>query len=147
MVFLETALGLGSHKHHAYVEAIPVPQSRSSRAPGMFRKAIDEAESEWSTHASKRCIDTRAKGLRGSIPANFPYFHVEFGLAAGFVHVVDDEAKFPRTLGRDVLVGLLDLPPEEMHRRQRPMRPEEQARAVAAFSKKWEPHDWTRALD
>ena len=26
-------------------------------------------------------IDTRAKGLRGSIPPNFPYFHVEFGLS------------------------------------------------------------------
>ena len=44
-------------------------------------QGIDDAESEWSQHHAKRMIDTRAKGLRGSIPPNFPYFHVEFGLA------------------------------------------------------------------
>ena len=43
-------------------------------------QGIDDAESEWSQHHAKRLIDTRAKGLRGSIPPNFPYFHVEFGL-------------------------------------------------------------------
>ena len=44
-------------------------------------QGIDDAESEWSQHHAKRMIDTRAKGLRGSIPPNFPYFHVEFGLS------------------------------------------------------------------
>ena len=47
-------------------------------------KGIDDAESEWSQHHAKRLIDTRAKGLRGSIPPNFPYFHVEFGLTGAF---------------------------------------------------------------
>lgn len=45
------------------------------------RQGIDDAESEWSQHHAKRMIDTRDKGLRGSIPPNFPYFHVEFGLS------------------------------------------------------------------
>lgn len=44
-------------------------------------QGIDDAESEWSQHHAKRMIDTRAKGLRGCIPPNFPYFHVEFGLS------------------------------------------------------------------
>ena len=48
---------------------------------------------------------TRPQGLRGSIPPNFPYLHVEFGLGDGFVHVIDDERKFDRGLARSVLIG------------------------------------------
>lgn len=51
------------------------------RGAGCGRQAVDDAESEWSQHHAKRYIDTRAKGLQGSIPPNFAYFHVEFGLA------------------------------------------------------------------
>lgn len=56
------------------------------------------------------------QGLRGSIPANFPYFHVEFNLTKGFVHVIDDETKFDPQFGRSIMIGLLDLPAEDMHR-------------------------------
>ena len=56
------------------------------------------------------------QGLRGSIPANFPYFHVEFNLTKGFVHVIDDETKFDPHFGRSIMIGLLDLPAEDMHR-------------------------------
>ena len=70
----------------------------------LSRQGIDDAESEWSQHHSKRLIDTRAKGLRGSIPPNFPYFHIEFGLtgASRFRFAPEptdvmrhDEAHFP----------------------------------------------------
>ena len=53
------------------------------------------------------------QGLRGSIPANFPCFHVEFNLTKGFVHVIDDEAKFSQ-FGRGIMIGLLDLPAEDI---------------------------------
>lgn len=56
------------------------------------------------------------QGLRGCIPPNFPYFAVEMGLSSGHVHVIDDEAAFPDGFGRGVLIGLLQLPPEDMHR-------------------------------
>ena len=45
------------------------------------------------------------QGLRGSIPPNFPYLHVEFGISDGFVHVIDDEQKFDRNLARNVMIG------------------------------------------
>ena len=57
------------------------------------------------------------QGLRSCIPANFPYFAVEIGLSSGHVHVIDDEASFPDDFGRGVLVGLLQLPAEQMHKR------------------------------
>ncbi|KAK0576484.1 hypothetical protein LWI29_018224 [Acer saccharum] len=44
-----------------------------------------------------------AKRLRGSIPKDFPYFHVEFGLDKGFVHVIDDEKQFKSSFGLDVI--------------------------------------------
>ncbi len=60
------------------------------------------------------------QGLRGSVPANFPYFHVEFNLTKGFVHVIDDESKFDPQFGRSIMIGLLDLPAEDMHRQELP---------------------------
>ena len=81
------------------------PGSEIDPSPALGPGPLFFPQSEWSTHAAKRCIDTAPpKGLRGAIPPNFPYFHVEFGLAAGFVHVIDDEAKWPRQFARDVLV-------------------------------------------
>ena len=56
------------------------------------------------------------QGLRGSIPPNFPYFHVEINLTRGFVHVIDDETQFDANFGRSILIGLLGLPQESMHR-------------------------------
>ena len=57
------------------------------------------------------------QGLRSSIPPNFPYFAVEIGLSSGHVHVIDDEDSFADDFGRGVLVGLLQLPAELMHKR------------------------------
>ncbi|WIA29191.1 hypothetical protein OEZ86_011702 [Tetradesmus obliquus] len=147
VLFLETATGLGSHRNHALLEAIPMPPDAFSKAPMYFKKALQEAESEWAQHAAKAVIDTKAKGLRGSIPPNFPYLYVQFGYANGFVHVIDDEAKFDKQLGRQVVVGLLRLPPEVMHRRQRADAPSVQAGMAAAFRKQFAPYDWTKALE
>ena len=44
VVFIESAMGLAAQRGHAHVEAIPVPRALAGRAPGMFKKAIDEAE-------------------------------------------------------------------------------------------------------
>ena len=94
----------------------------AERAPMYFKKAIDEAESEWSTHDSKKCISTAPpKGLRGAVPPNFPYFHVEFNMAGGFVHVIDDDDKWRVDFGRDVLIGLLDLPENTTRAKKRPL--------------------------
>ncbi|CAL5395317.1 unnamed protein product [Camellia sinensis] len=81
--------------------------------------AIDEAEDEWSQHNSKKLIDTSEKGLRGSIPKDFPYFHVEFGLNKGFVHVMDDEKQFKSNFGLNVIRGMLRLAEEDMYGRRK----------------------------
>lgn len=111
-----------------------------------FKKAIDDATSEWSQHASKRIIDTSSKGLRAAIPPNFPYLFVEFGLTRSFVHVIDDASSFDPEMGRGVLVGLLGLPEEDMHRKARQESAALQEQWATEFRKQFDPYDWTKQL-
>ncbi|PIA31458.1 hypothetical protein AQUCO_04900036v1 [Aquilegia coerulea] len=147
VVFLETVVGLSQQRRHCLVECVPLPRELAREAPLYFKKAIDEAEEEWSQHNSKKLTDTSTKGLRGSIPKNFPYFHVEFGLDKGFVHVIDDEKQFNTNLGLNVIRGMLELPEEDMYRRRKHESVEAQKKAVVSFAQEWEPFDWTKALD
>ncbi|XP_047171883.1 CWF19-like protein 2 isoform X1 [Vigna umbellata] len=146
VVFLETVMGLAQQRRHCMVECIPLPQDIAKEAPLYFKKAIDEAEDEWSQHNAKKLIDTSQKGLRNSIPKHFPYFHVEFGLNKGFVHVIDDEKQFNGSLGLNVLRGMLQLAEEDMYRRRRYEAVEVQKQLVASFSKEWDHFDWTKQL-
>ncbi|GMY24463.1 CWF19-like protein 2 isoform X2 [Fagus crenata] len=146
VVFLETVMGLAQQRRHCLIECIPLPQDIAKEAPLYFKKAIDEAEDEWSQHNAKKLIDTSEKGLRCSIPKNFPYFHVEFGLRKGFVHVIDDETQFKSSFGLNVIRGMLQLPEEDMHRRRRYDSVEVQRDAVKTFVQDWEPFDWTKQL-
>lgn len=147
LVFLETVMGLVQQRRHCLIECLPLPREIANEAPLYFKKAIDEAEDEWSQHNAKKLIDTSVKGLRASIPKDFPYFHVEFGLKRGFVHVIDDEKDFKSSLGLDVIRGMMRLPEEDMHRRRRSESADTQKRAVASFVQDWEPFDWTKQLD
>ncbi|KAH9764547.1 hypothetical protein KPL70_001575 [Citrus sinensis] len=147
LVFLETVMGLGQQRRHCLIECIPLPQKIAKQAPVYFKKAIDEAEDEWSQHNAKKLIDTSVKGLRGSIPKDFPYFHVEFGLNKGFVHVIDDETQFESSFELNVIRGMLCLPEEDMYRRRRHESVETQKQAVATFARDWEPFDWTKQLE
>uniref|UniRef100_A0A9I9D975 CWF19-like protein 2 n=1 Tax=Cucumis melo TaxID=3656 RepID=A0A9I9D975_CUCME len=146
VVFLETVVGLAKQRRHCMIECIPLPQGIAKEAPLYFKKAIDEVEEEWSQHNAKKLIDTSEKGLRGSIPENFPYFHVEFGLNKGFVHVIDDENNFKTGFGLNVIRGMLQLAEEDMHRRRRYESVEVQKHAMTNFLKDWEPYDWTKQL-
>ena len=137
--------GAGGSSSHGFIECVPIPSRVSANAPMYFKKAIDESESEWSTHAGKRCLSTAPpKGLRQSIPESFPYFHVEFNMRGGFAHVVDDETRWNRDFGRDVLVGLLGLQTENA--KKRALAPAVLKREMDAFLDAWEPVDWTKQL-
>ncbi|GJM93479.1 hypothetical protein PR202_ga10039 [Eleusine coracana subsp. coracana] len=148
VVFMETVVSLARQRRHCMIECIPVPCEVSNNAPMYLKKAIDEAEEEWSQHEMKKIITTNAsRNLRQVIPENFAYFHVEFGLDRGFVHVIGDENKFNAGFGLNVIRGMLRLPEEDMHRRRRHESMDKQKQAVASFMKDWEPFDWTKQLD
>lgn len=147
VIFLETVMGLAQQRRHCLIECIPLPRDIAKAAPLYFKKAIDEAEDEWSQHNAKKLIDTSDKGLRSSIPKHFPYFHVEFGLKSGFAHVIDDETQFESSFGLNVVRGMLRTQDEDMYRRRRYELIEVHRQAVAAFARDWERFDWTRQLD
>ncbi|KAK9802677.1 hypothetical protein WJX73_004828 [Symbiochloris irregularis] len=147
IVFMETAKDVGGLRSHAVIEAVPLPAKAFAKAPLYFKKAVDDSSQEWSQHHAKRLIDTRSKGLRGSIPPNFAYFHVEFGMSAGYVHILDDEQTFDSSFGRNILIGLLDLPPEDMHRRGREQPPAVLQKRAAEFAAAFAPYDWTLQLE
>jgi hypothetical protein len=101
-----------------------------------------------SSISTTRRSERGPQGLRGSIPPSFPYFALERGLAAGHVHVIDDEADFPRGFGRGILVGLLGLPPEAAHQTLRaPGRAGPTGAQAAEFRKQFQPFDWTAQLE
>lgn len=94
----------------------------------------------------KRVIPTSGN-LRQVIPENFAYFHVEFGLDKGFVHVIDKDSNFESGFGLNVVRGLLRLPEEDMYRRRRHESTDKQQQAVARFAQDWQRFDWTRELE
>ncbi|KAL9687762.1 hypothetical protein QQ045_032169 [Rhodiola kirilowii] len=147
VVFIETVMGLAQRRRHCLVECIPLPQDIARQAPLYFKKAIDEAEDEWSQHNAKKLIDTSKKGLRGSIPKDFPYFYVEFGLDKGFVHVIDDEKQFNANIGLNVIRGMLQLADEDMYRRRRHESVDAQKKAKLSFMQDWQTFDWTKQLE
>ncbi|KAL4179267.1 hypothetical protein AMTRI_Chr13g119230 [Amborella trichopoda] len=103
VIFIGTAMGLSQQRHHCL--------------------AIDEAEEEWSQHNAKKLIDMSVKGLHGSIPKYFPYFHVDL--------------QFKRNMGLNVVRGMLELPEEDMYRRRQHDSVETQRQAVSRFAREW----------
>eukprot|EP00747_Dinoflagellata_sp_TGD_P069023 gnl/TRDRNA2_/TRDRNA2_155956_c1_seq1.p1 gnl/TRDRNA2_/TRDRNA2_155956_c1~~gnl/TRDRNA2_/TRDRNA2_155956_c1_seq1.p1 ORF type:complete len:499 (+),score=83.51 gnl/TRDRNA2_/TRDRNA2_155956_c1_seq1:123-1499(+) len=141
-VFMETAMHL-DRAERCLVECIPVPQEMLDSCPAYFKQSFDQGESEFhSQHHAKRMIDTSKRGLRGSVPENFPYFHVEFGLDRGFVHVIDNEVTWSRSFGHDTVAAVLGV---DVHFRGRPSL-EQQRSAAEQLRKEYKPHDWTHML-
>jgi hypothetical protein len=54
-----------------------------------LQKAIEEHGSEWAQN--RKLLDLSKKDIRHSVPKGFPYFAVDFGLQAGYAHVIEDE--------------------------------------------------------
>jgi len=67
--------------------------------------------------------------------------------AAGYVHVIDDETKWDTAFGRNIMIGLMGRPAEDMHRGAKADSVGVQMQAVAEFSKKFEAYDWTKQLE
>jgi len=145
-IFFETALKVQDSRSHAVVECLPLPKDAAAKAPMYFKKAIDDATSDWSQHSAKRFIETESRNLQRKIPPNFPYFHVEFGLASGFVHVIDDPDEFDPLFARRVIIGLLRLPEESMHQKSSREGEGVQRQWVSDFSKQFSEFDWTSQL-
>eukprot|EP00126_Sphaerothecum_destruens_P005103 Sdes_comp18563_c0_seq2m8662 len=95
-VFFEN-MGSNSRNGHTFVICVPIPAGVGDYAPLHFKKAILESGSEWCQN--KKLVKTPSSGIRGYVPKEMPYFHVEFATLEGFAHVVDDPNRFSRHFG------------------------------------------------
>ncbi len=142
VVFTESYMS-ANKRTHAYLECIPLPREQGDLAPMYFKKAIMESDEEWSIN--KKLLDTKRKGVRGSLPIGLPYFFVEFGLDGGFAHIIEDQDSFPSYFAKEVIGGMMDLEPRLW------LKPpldsfETQKRKVLKLSEWWKPYDWTQKL-
>ena len=63
------------------------------------------------------------------------------------MHVIDDEAEWDTAFGRNIMIGLMGRPAEDMHRGAKADSVGVQQQAVAEFSKQFEEFDWTKQLE
>merc|ERR1739838_74330 len=138
-IFLQYCAKLKNSPHFS-IECIPVPQEEGTVAPMYFKKSLQDCEGRWATN--KKVVDTRGTGVRGKIPAGFPYFAVDFGMDGGFAHVIENEAKFPEYFGREIVAGMLDLGPE-LWRKPHEEALGDQTKRTIAFEKKYKAFDLT----
>ena len=152
VVFYENA-ARPARRGHAAMQAVPLPWDLGATAPAFFREAMLAADEEWAQH--RKVIDTAARAAEGglgrlafrrSIAREAPYFHVWFSLDGGLGHVVEDEARWPRSdlFAREVLGGMLDAEPHVIKKQGRWHRSD--AGRVDGFRKRWRKFDWTRVL-
>jgi len=128
------------------LEAIPLPNDAWQDAALYFRSALVEQAEEWGTH--QKLIDTLGKGLRRSVPKNFPYFYVEYDHAnnkAGYAQMIESSA-FPKNFASDTVTGILQIDPIRFRRREK-FSLEEERRRNEHFLQRWKPFDWTLQLD
>lgn len=90
-IFMETVMNPTRVGWHTCIECVPIDAELAETVPMYFKKALLDADEEWSSH--KKVIDTSTKGLRNAVPPNFPYFHVQwFGGGyppGGYAHIIE----------------------------------------------------------
>ncbi|XP_040113842.1 CWF19-like protein 2 isoform X2 [Oryx dammah] len=138
-IFLETNMNMKKQYHMVY-ECIPLPKEVGDMAPIYFKKAIMESDEEWSIN--KKLIDLSSKDIRKSVPRGLPYFSVDFGLQGGFAHVIEDQHKFPRYFGKEIIGGMLDIEPRVWRKGVRESF-EDQRKKALQFAQWWKPFDFT----
>lgn len=95
------------NKKHMEIDCLPIPEDALEEARMFFKKEILDHGSEWSLN--KKLVEIKEKHVTRSLPKGLSYFWVTFDdTGKGFGHVIEDESRFPRNFGREIVQGLLD---------------------------------------
>merc|ERR1712194_310477 len=99
-------LGAGSH---TVIVAYPVEVELLAEVRAYWKKALDEAEDEFTTQHTKVIETDSQNGVRGKIPKNFAYIHADFSGRGGFAHIVEDSVEFQRNFVQHTIAGMCEL--------------------------------------
>lgn len=135
VIFFESARNL-HRRPHLQVHCVP---GNFEMAPFYFKKAIEEAEGEWTTN--KKLINLSERDVRRTIPKGLSYFWVNFGMDSGFAHIIEDQNRFPNNFAQEVIGGLLNLDPKFW---RRPRKVTNLIPKVKQFADWWKPYDITK---
>lgn len=92
---------------HFQIHCLPIKEKHLERARMFFKQALQSSEKEWSMNI--KFIKTDGRKIQRYLPKGLSYFWVCFDtLDNGFGHVIEDEHKFSRYFGLEILFGLLD---------------------------------------
>nr|CCA26191.1 conserved hypothetical protein [Albugo laibachii Nc14] len=142
VIFLEQA-SAPHQRRHTKMECIPVVPEIASSAPLYFRQELLQAAEEWATHSKILLIEGTAKNFRRVVPSRMPYFYVEWDIGKGYAHIIENESKFPRQFGLEVIKGMAE-PSEQNVENERSTNDEFEGEA--AYITLWSSFDWTRQL-
>ncbi|XP_017480826.1 PREDICTED: CWF19-like protein 2 homolog [Rhagoletis zephyria] len=140
IVFFEIASHL-SRRPHLNIHCVPIPDKQAEMAPFYFKKAVEESELEWSVNKQLISLGRDGKGLRNSIPKGLPYFWVNFGMASGFAHVIEDEDRFPANFALEIIGGILELDAKKW---RKPQKEQNTIAKVKMFADWWRKYDCTK---
>lgn len=135
VVFFESARNIHC-RPHLQVHCVP---GNFEMAPFYFKKAIQEAEGEWTTN--KQLLHLSERDVRRVVPKGLPYFWVNFGMQSGFAHVIENQEKFSNTFAQEVIGGLLNLDPRFW---RRPRKVANLIQKIKQFADWWKPFDFTK---
>uniref|UniRef100_A0A914DA91 Cwf19-like protein C-terminal domain-containing protein n=1 Tax=Acrobeloides nanus TaxID=290746 RepID=A0A914DA91_9BILA len=109
-------------------------------------KAIMESDREEGESDNKKLLDLskyKTPDIRSAVPKGFPFFAVDFGLQAGYAHVIEDDSRFPSYFAQEIVGNLLDLSPRHW-RNPQALKFDEIKKRKDAFEVKWQKYDWTK---
>lgn len=96
-----------SYGNHFQIHCLPIKEKYYERARMSFKQALQDCEQEWSMN--KKLIVTDNRRIQRYLPEGLSYFWVCFDeLTNGFAHVIENERRFSRFFGLEVLSGLLN---------------------------------------
>ncbi|CCI40482.1 unnamed protein product [Albugo candida] len=147
VIFLEQT-SAPHHRRHTKIECIPVVPAIASSASLYFRQELLQATEEWATHSKILEINGPEKGFRRIVPSRTPYFYVEWDNGKGYAHIIENESKFSRQFGLDVIKGMAESSEQDAAEEESTIDDSfDQNKEKSEFKSQWPSFDWTTQLD
>jgi hypothetical protein len=144
VLFCETVLPTKKFRQ-TRLEVLPVKKKAWQDAELYFNSSLTEKADEFGgTHT--KILRTKGKGLRRTVPANFPYFYIEWDAdSEGYAQIIES-SDFQADYGVETVAAMCGLDPIRFQRKKK-FSAEQEKECILDFLEKWKQYDWTAQLD